>query len=118
MRVVRGAEDLIFRVQIELWRVQNRTKICFKELWASDLEIMEVSWAPRSDHESLKEVFKSSKVTIHGVYHVIMNPQGAVGAPQRAPKELLESQKDVQSSPEELHRASSRAQRTILRSKT
>ena len=59
---------------------------------------MEVSGAPRGDQESLKEVFKSSKVTIHGVCQVIMSPQGAVGWPQRAPKELLESQNEGQNS--------------------
>ena len=75
------------------------------ELWASDFEALEVSGAPRGDQESLKEVFKSSKVTIHGVSQVIMSPQGAVGSPQKAPKELLESQNEGQSSPEELHRA-------------
>ena len=75
-----------------------------KRLLASDLEVLEVSGTPRSDQESLKEVFKSSKVTIHGVCQVIMSPQGAVGSPQRAPKELLESQNQGQSSPEELHR--------------
>ena len=56
---------------------------------------MEVSGAPRGDQESLKEVFKSSKATIHKVCRVIMSPQGAVGSPQRAPKELLESQHEV-----------------------
>ena len=105
MRVARGGEDLIFIVQIELWRAQNRTKTCPKALWAADLEVKEVSGAPRSDEESLKEVFKSSKVTILGVWRVIMSPPRAVGSPQRAPKEPLESQNGVQSSPEELHRA-------------
>ena len=76
-----------------------------EKLWASNLEVMEVSGAPRGDQESFKEVFKSSKVAIHGVCQVIMSPQGAVGSPQRAPKELLESQNEGQSSPEELHRA-------------
>ena len=76
-----------------------------KELWASYLEVMEVSGAPRGDQESPKEVFKSSKVSIHGFCEVIMSSQGAVGCPQRAPKELLESQNEGQSSPEELHRA-------------
>ena len=39
--------------------------ICPQELCASDLEATEVSGTPRGDQESLKEVFKSSKVTIH-----------------------------------------------------
>ena len=94
-----------FRAQNELWRAENRRKTFPKELWASDVEALEVSGTPRGDQESLKEVFKSSKVTIHGVCRVIMSPQGAVGSPQRAPKELLESQNEGQSSPEELHRA-------------
>ena len=64
---------------------------------------MEVSGAPSGDQESLKEVFKSSKVTIHGVRRVIMSRQGAAGSPQRAPKELLESQDEAQSSQEERH---------------
>ena len=76
-----------------------------KERWASYLEVMEVSGAPRGDQESLKEVFKSSKVTMHGVCQVIMSAQGAVGSPQKAPKELLESQNEGASNPEELHRA-------------
>ena len=76
-----------------------------ERLLASDFEALEVSGAPRGDKESLKEVFKSSKVTIHGVCRVIMSPQGAVGSPQRAPKALLESQNEGQSSPEKLHRA-------------
>ena len=76
-----------------------------ERLLASDFEVMEVSGAPRGDQESFNEVFKSSKLTIHGVCQVIMSPQGAVGSPQRAPKELLESQNEGQSSPEELHRA-------------
>ena len=105
MRAARGAQDLIFRAQNELWRAQNQRKTIPKELLASDFEVLEVPGAPRGDQESLKEVFKSSKVTMHGVCQVIMSPQGAVGSPQKAPKELLESQNDGQSSPEELHRA-------------
>ena len=85
--------------------VKIEEKLSPKELWASYLEVMEVTGAPRGDQESVKEIFKSSKVTIHGVCQVIMRLQGAVGSPQRAPKELLESQNDGQSSPEELHRA-------------
>ena len=80
-------------------------RFALKRLLASDFEALEVSGAPRGDQESFKEVFKSSKVTIHGVCRVIMSPQGAAGSPQRAPKELLESQNEGQSSPEELHRA-------------
>ena len=77
-----------------------------KELWASDLELMEVSGAPRGDQESLKEVCKSSRATVPRVCRMSMSRQGAAGSPQRAPKELLESQHEAQSSPEELHRGS------------
>ena len=76
-----------------------------KELWALDSEALEVSGTPRGDQGSLKEGSRSSKVTIHGACRVVMSPQGAAGSPQRAPKELLESQNEGQSSPEERHRA-------------
>ena len=95
----------MLRAQIEMWRARNRRKTSPKELWASDFEALEVSGVPRSDQGSLKEVFNSSEVTIHGVCRVIMIPQGAVGSPQRAPKEHLESQNEAQSSPQELHTA-------------
>ena len=85
------------RAQNELWRAQNQRKTSPKELWASDLEALEVSGTPRGDQESLKEVCKSPEI-------LIMSRQGAAGSPQRAPKELLESQNDVQISPGELHK--------------
>ena len=95
----------MLRAQNELWRAQNRGKTFPKELWASYLEALEVSGTPSGDQESLKEVCKSFKITIYGVGRVIISRQGAAGSPQRAPKELLESQNEGQSSPEELHRA-------------
>ena len=104
MRAALRARDLILKAEIEMWRAQNRRKSSPEELLASDLEALEVSGAPRGDQESFKEVFKSSKVTIHGVCQVIMSPQGAVGCPQRAPKEPLEKKHEAQSSPEEFHR--------------
>ena len=67
------------RAQNELWRAQNRRKISPKELLASDFEALEVSGAPRGDQESIKEVPKSSKVTIHGACRVIMSSPGATG---------------------------------------
>ena len=103
LRAARGAQDLIFRAQDGMWRAQNRKKSSPQELLASDFEALEVSGAPRGDQESHKEVFKNPKVMIHGVCQVIMSPQGAVGCPQRAPKELLESQNEGQSNPEEFH---------------
>ena len=88
-----------------MWGAQHRRETFPKELGSSDFEALEVSGAPRGDQESLKEVSKSSKVTFHGVYQVIMSRQGAADSPQRDPKEFLESQNEVQSNPEELHRA-------------
>ena len=94
-------KSLIFEAPKANWEL----RFASERLLASDFEALEVSGTPRGDQESLKEVSKSSKVTIHGVCRVIMSPQGAAGSPQRAPKELLESQNEAQSSPEELHRA-------------
>jgi len=48
-----------------------------QELLASDFEALEVSGAPRGDQESLKEVSKSSKVTIHRACRVILSSPGA-----------------------------------------
>ena len=93
------------RAQNELWRAQNQRRTFPKELLGSDFEALEVSGAPRGDQESLKKVFKSSKVTIHGACRVVMSRQEAAGSPQRAPKEPLESQNEAQSNPEERHRA-------------
>ena len=93
-----------FRVQNEVWRAQNRRTTFPKELWASDLEALEVSGTPRGDQRGLKEVCRSSQISIYGVCGVSMSRQGAAGSPQKAPKELLESQNDVQSSPGEFHR--------------
>ena len=79
----------MLRARNELWTAQNQREICPQELWASDLEALEVSGTPRGDQESLKEVCKSSNITIDGVCRVIMSRQGAAGSPQKAPKELL-----------------------------
>ena len=48
-----------------------------KRVLASDFEALEVSGTPRGDQESLKEVSKSSKVTIHRACRVIMSSPGA-----------------------------------------
>ena len=42
------------RAQNELWRAQNQRKTSPKELWALDLEVLEVSGTPRGDQEGLK----------------------------------------------------------------
>ena len=44
-----------------------------ERLLASEFEALEVSWTPRGDQESLKEVSKSSKVTIHRACRVILS---------------------------------------------
>ena len=49
-----------------------------KRFLASDFEALEVSGTPRSDQESLKEVSKSSKVTIHRACRVILSSPGGV----------------------------------------
>ena len=49
-----------------------------KRLLASDFEALEVSGTPRGDQESLKEVSKSSKVTIHRACRVIMSSPEAL----------------------------------------
>ena len=49
-----------------------------KRLLASDFEALEVSGTPRGDQESLKEVSKSSKVTIHRACRVILSSPGGV----------------------------------------
>ena len=94
----------MLRAQNELWTAHYQREICPQELWASDLEALEVSGTPKGNQEGLKEVCKSPQITIYGVCRVSMSRQGAAGGPQRAPKELLESQNDVQINPGELHR--------------
>ena len=49
-----------------------------ERLLASDFEALEVSWTPRGDQESLKEVSKSSKVTIHRACRVILSSPEAL----------------------------------------
>ena len=88
-----------FRAQNEVWRAENRRKTFPQELWASDLEALEVSGTPKGNQEGLKEVCKSPQITIYGVCRVSMSRQGAAGSPQTARKEFLESPNHVQSSP-------------------
>ena len=94
----------MLRARNELWTAQNQRDICPQELWASDLEALEVTGTPRGDQENLKEVCKNPPNMIYGACRMIMSRQGAAGSPQGAPKEPLESQNEDQSSPEELHR--------------
>ena len=44
-----------------------------KKLHAPDFEALEVTGTPKGDQESLKEVSKSSKVTIHRACRVILS---------------------------------------------
>ena len=49
-----------------------------KRFSASDFEALEVSGTPRGDQETLKEVSKSSQVTIHRACQVIMSSPEAL----------------------------------------
>ena len=51
---------MIFEAPKANWEL----RFASERLLASDFEALEVSWTPRGDQESLKEVSKSSKVTI------------------------------------------------------
>ena len=44
---------------------QLGAQICIEKAFDIRFEALEVSWIPKGDQESLKEVSKSSKVTIH-----------------------------------------------------
>ena len=61
--------EVVFGAPKASWEL----RFASKRLLASDFEALEVSGAPRGDQESLKEVSKSSKVTIHRACRVIMS---------------------------------------------
>ena len=65
---------MIFKAPKANWEL----RFASERLLASDFEALEVSWTPRGDQESLKEVSKSSKVTIHRACRVIMSSPAAV----------------------------------------
>ena len=52
---------MIFEVPKANWEL----RFASERLLASDFEALEVSGTPRGDQETLKEVYKSFKVTIH-----------------------------------------------------
>ena len=54
-------ENIDFHALKANWELRFESK----RVMASDFEALEVSGTPTGDHESLKEVSKSSKVTIH-----------------------------------------------------
>ena len=64
----------MFQVPKANWEL----RFASQRLLASDFEALEVSGTPTGDQESLKEVSKSSKVTIHRACRVIMSSPGAV----------------------------------------
>ena len=77
LRAARRIRDVILKAQSEMWGDQNHGTTCPNELSASVFEALEVSGTPRDDQESLKEVSKSSKVTIHQACRVILSSPGA-----------------------------------------
>ena len=81
-----------------MWRAQNRRKSCPNELSASDFEALEVHGTPRGDQESLKEVSKSPKVTIHRACRVIMSSPGAT---KDTPKDAKDTPKDAEDAPKD-----------------
>ena len=66
-------KSLIFEAPKANWEL----RFASERLLASDFEALEVSWTPRGDQESRKEVSKSSKVTIHRACRVILSSPGA-----------------------------------------
>ena len=62
----------------EFPKVDSELRFASERLLASDFEALEVSWTPRGDQESFKEVSKSSKVTIHRACRVILISQEAL----------------------------------------
>ena len=67
-------KSLIFEAPKANWEF----RFASERLLASDFEALEVSGTPRGDQESLKEVSKSSKVTIHRACRVILSSPGEV----------------------------------------
>ena len=65
-------------IDFEAPKANWELRFASERLLASDFEALEVSWTPRGDQESLKEVSKSSKVTIHRACRVIMSSPGAL----------------------------------------
>ena len=68
-------KPLVFEAPKANWEL----RFASERLLASDFEALEVSGTPRGDQESLNEVSKSSKVTIHRACRVIMSSPGATG---------------------------------------
>ena len=73
--IEKSMKTLVFQAPKANWEL----RFASKRLLASDFEALEVSGTPRGDQESLKEVSKSSKVTIHRACRVIRSSPGATG---------------------------------------
>ena len=67
-------KSLIFKAP----KANLELRFASERLLASDFEALKVSWTPRGDQESLKEVSKSSKVTIHLACRVILSSPEAL----------------------------------------
>ena len=72
--IEKSMKTLVFQAPKANWEL----RFASKRLLASDFEALEVSGTPRGDQESLKEVSKSSKVTIHRACRVILSSPGEV----------------------------------------
>ena len=66
-------------IDVEAPKANWELRFASERLLASDFEALEVSWTPKGDQESFKEVSKSSKVTIHRACRVILSSPGATG---------------------------------------
>ena len=69
---------------IEAPKANWELRFASERLLASDFEALEVSWTPRGGQERLKEVSKSSKVTIHRAGRRIRSSTGATTDIDRA----------------------------------
>ena len=67
--IEKSMKSLIFEVPKANWEL----RFASERLLASNFEALEVSWTPRGDQESFKEVSKSPKVTIHRACRMIMS---------------------------------------------
>ena len=119
MRAARGAQDLIFRAQNKLWRVQNRRKTFPQELLASDFEALEVSGAPRGDQESLQEVSKRilrvPKTLSRGLQELPRGPESSQDALKRPPRASERPQRGLRAASERPRRSLREASEKPLR---
>ena len=67
--IEKSMKTLVFQAPKANWEL----RFASKRLLASDFVALEVSGTPTGDQESLKEISKSSKITIHRACRVIMS---------------------------------------------